>query len=71
MLTLSWPRLPTGSTHLIRAPVHAIGELEMHALRLVGISEDGTHLVLTDDGSDFVLPIDAALRSALRQDTGR
>lgn len=70
MLTLSWPRLPTGSTHLIRAPVHAIGELEMHALRLVGISEDGTHLVLTDDGSDFVLPIDAALRSALRQDTG-
>ncbi|WP_040160690.1 septation protein SepH [Mobilicoccus massiliensis] len=43
----------------------------MHALRLAGVTEDGTHLILTGGDSDYVLPIDAALRSALRRDTGR
>lgn len=42
----------------------------MHALRLVGVTDDGTRLVLTGAGDEFVLPIDAALRSALRSDAG-
>ena len=42
----------------------------MHALRLLGVSDDGTHLVLGDGASEYALPIDAALRAALRRDGG-
>ena len=41
----------------------------MHDLRLVGVHEDGEHLLLTDaDGQRFVLPVDEALRAAVRRD---
>lgn len=41
----------------------------MHALRLLGVSDDGTHLVLGDGATEYALPVDAALRAALRRDT--
>lgn len=41
----------------------------MHDLRLVGVHEDGEHLLLTDaDGQRFSLPVDEALRAAVRRD---
>ena len=41
----------------------------MHDLRLVGVHEDGEHLLLTDaDGQRFALPVDEALRAAVRRD---
>lgn len=47
----------------------------MRALRLVGLSDDGTHLVLALDGEDgeqkFQLPIDDRVRAAARGDTRR
>lgn len=42
----------------------------MRDLRLVGVTDDGTRLVLNGAGEHFALPIDAALRAALRHDTG-
>ncbi|MBC7638886.1 MAG: DUF3071 domain-containing protein, partial [Rhodoferax sp.] len=41
----------------------------MHDLRLVGVHEDGEHLLLTDaDGQRFSLTVDEALRAAVRRD---
>lgn len=41
----------------------------MHDLRLVGVHDDGEHLVLTDsDGHRFRLGVDEALRAAVRRD---
>lgn len=43
----------------------------MDQLRFTGLHEDGAHLVVTAaDGSDFTVPIDDRLRSALRQSSG-
>ncbi|MDO5626762.1 MAG: septation protein SepH [Mobilicoccus sp.] len=42
----------------------------MHELRLMGVTDDGGHLVLSGDATTYLLPIDAALRSALRRDHG-
>ncbi|MGB3592568.1 MAG: septation protein SepH [Ornithinimicrobium sp.] len=43
----------------------------MDQLRFTGLHEDGNHLVVTAaDGSDFAVPIDDRLRSALRQSFG-
>ncbi|MFC6706438.1 septation protein SepH [Flexivirga alba] len=39
----------------------------MRELRLIGVHDDGEHLLLTEDGDDrFTVPIDDALRSSLR-----
>jgi hypothetical protein len=44
----------------------------MQDLRLVSVSEDGTHLLLaTGDGEEFRLPIDAPLNAAIRGDRTR
>ena len=44
----------------------------MHHLRLVGVHEDGLHLLLADDaGNRFSLPLDEALRAAARRDRTR
>lgn len=44
----------------------------MQQLRLVGVQEDGEHLLLgSDDGSSFVLRIDEALRAATARPIGR
>lgn len=44
----------------------------MQQLRLVGVQEDGEHLLLgSDDGSSFVLRIDEALRAATTRPIGR
>jgi hypothetical protein len=44
----------------------------MQHLRLVGVQEDGEHLLLSsDDGSSFVLRIDEALRAATARPIGR
>ncbi|WP_417233581.1 septation protein SepH [Arthrobacter sp.] len=44
----------------------------MQQLRLVGVQEDGEHLLLgSDDGSSFVLRIDEALRAAAARPIGR
>ncbi|WP_323098626.1 septation protein SepH [Intrasporangium sp. YIM S08009] len=44
----------------------------MQHLRLVGVHEDGTHLLLTDDdGNGFALPLDEPLRAAARRDRPR
>lgn len=41
----------------------------MHDLRLVGVHEDGEHLLLSDvDGERYSLPVDEALRAAVRRD---
>ncbi len=41
----------------------------MHDLRLVGVHEDGEHLILTDtQGGRFLLPVDEPLRAAVRRD---
>ena len=41
----------------------------MHDLRLVGVHEDGEHLLLSDaEGGRFSLPVDEALRAAVRRD---
>ncbi|GAA4353448.1 septation protein SepH [Angustibacter luteus] len=41
----------------------------MHDLRLVGVHDDGEHLVLGDaDGQRFLLSVDEALRAAVRRD---
>ena len=41
----------------------------MHDLRLVGVHEDGEHLMLSDaQGERFSLPVDEALRAAVRRD---
>lgn len=43
----------------------------MDQLRFTGLHEDGAHLVVTAaDGSDFAVPIDDRLRTALRQSAG-
>lgn len=40
----------------------------MRELRLIGVHDDGEHLLLTEDGDDrLTVPIDDALRSALRR----
>lgn len=40
----------------------------MRELRLVGVHDDGEHLLLTEDGEDrFTVPIDDALRSTVRR----
>lgn len=40
----------------------------MRELRLIGVHDDGEHLLLTEDGDNrFTVPIDAALRSALKR----
>lgn len=47
-------------------------EPDMQDLRLIGVHEDGQHLLLTDaDGSRFRLPLDEALRAAARRDRPR
>ena len=44
----------------------------MHHLRLVGVHEDGMHLMLADDeGNPFSVPLDEALRAAARRDVPR
>ncbi|WP_374969376.1 septation protein SepH [Terrabacter sp. BE26] len=44
----------------------------MQHLRLVGVHEDGLHLLLADDeGSRYSLPLDDALRAAARRDRPR
>lgn len=44
----------------------------MPDLRLVAVSEDGTHLVLrAEDGKKYTLPIDERLRAAVRGDRAR
>ncbi|HLT62046.1 MAG TPA: septation protein SepH, partial [Microlunatus sp.] len=44
----------------------------MRAARLVGLSQDGTSLIVaTDDGEEFALPVDERLRAALRGDRPR
>lgn len=44
----------------------------MQHLRLVGVHEDGMHLLLADDeGSRFSVPLDEALRAAVRRDRPR
>ncbi|MDQ2755552.1 MAG: septation protein SepH, partial [Actinomycetota bacterium] len=44
----------------------------MQDLRLVGVHDDGTHLLLEDaDGTRLRLPLDDALRAAVRQDRSR
>lgn len=44
----------------------------MQDLRLIGVHEDGVHLILADDaGTRFSLPLDEALRSAARRDHPR
>lgn len=44
----------------------------MQDLRLVGIHEDGEHLLLSDeDGQRFRVPVDAALREAVRRERPR
>ena len=44
----------------------------MHHLRLVGVHEDGMHLLLADDeGSRFTVPLDETLRAAARRDVPR
>ena len=44
----------------------------MHDLRLVGVHEDGEHLMLSDaQGERFSLPVDEALRAAVRRDRAR
>jgi hypothetical protein len=41
----------------------------MHDLRLVGVHEDGEHLLLSDaEGARFLLAVDDALRAAVRRD---
>jgi hypothetical protein len=41
----------------------------MHDLRLVGVHDDGEHLVLGDaEGQRFLLSVDEALRAAVRRD---
>ena len=41
----------------------------MHDLRLVGVHEDGEHLLLTGpDGEQYVLAVDEPLRAAVRRD---
>jgi hypothetical protein len=41
----------------------------MHDLRLVGVHEDGEHLLLSDaEGARFLLAVDEALRAAVRRD---
>lgn len=40
----------------------------MRELRLIGVHDDGEHLLLTEDGEDrFTVPIDEALRSTVRR----
>lgn len=39
----------------------------MHDLRLIGVHEDGEHLLLADDGTRYLLAIDEALRAAVRR----
>lgn len=40
----------------------------MRELRLIGVHDDGEHLLLTEDGNDrFSVPIDDALRSSVRR----
>jgi hypothetical protein len=44
----------------------------MQDLRLIGVHEDGVHLILADEeGERFSLPLDGALRSAARRDHPR
>jgi hypothetical protein len=44
----------------------------MHDLRLIGVHEDGMHLILGDEeGSRFSLPLDEPLRAAARHDHPR
>ena len=44
----------------------------MHRLRFVGLAEDGAHLVVSTGANDcFLLPIDEALRSAVRGANGQ
>ena len=44
----------------------------MQHLRLVGVHEDGMHLLLADDeGNRFSVPLDEALRAAVRRDRPR
>lgn len=44
----------------------------MHDLTLVGVHEDGTHLLLSDDdGKRYLLPLNDALRAAARRDRPR
>ncbi|WP_286958759.1 septation protein SepH [Arsenicicoccus sp. UBA7492] len=46
--------------------------MSVQDLRLVGISDDGVHLLLaTDDGTRYRVPLDAALRSAIRHERPR
>jgi hypothetical protein len=41
----------------------------MHDLRLVGVHEDGEHLLLTDPGGEqYLLAVDESLRAAVRRD---
>ncbi|MGL5819262.1 MAG: septation protein SepH [Phycicoccus sp.] len=47
-------------------------EPDMQDLRLIGVHEDGEHLLLSDaDGGRFRLPLDEPLRAAARRDRAR
>ncbi|WP_392466132.1 septation protein SepH [Arsenicicoccus cauae] len=46
--------------------------MSVQDLRLVGIADDGVHLLLaTDDGARYRVPLDSALRSAVRHERPR
>ena len=44
----------------------------MQDLRLIGVHEDGVHLLLADDeGNRYQVPLDESLRAAARRDRPR
>ena len=63
---------PTGAAGAHISHDHADslpGDPSMQHLRLVGVHEDGLHLLLADDeGNRFTVPLDEALRAAARRD---
>jgi hypothetical protein len=47
-------------------------EMPMQDLRLIGVDDDGGHVLLADgDGARFRLPLDESLRAAARRDRPR
>src|SRR6478735_7834514 len=66
--TATGPSAQIRHDHADSAP----GDPPMQHLRLVGVHEDGMHLLLADDeGNRFSVPLDEALRAAVRRDRPR